>query len=272
MEEHKQFWGRVDIPFKKTEDEAWSDLQTRLSSAGGATVVPMRSAKWVWGAAAAAVVAFGFLMFALYPNKATLTALNGQITTHTLPDGSEVVLNAGSTIEYNTDWSENRSLELNGQAFFTVKKGSNFVVKTQNGQVRVLGTSFDVLSRGNTFDVYCETGVVEVSSLGIKKVITPGQAVKLKNGVFERKVPAGNLAEWKVGRFVYENESLDEVLNEMERQFNVVIKRPNVRSVSYTGEFKNTNLTNALEVVLAPFDLSFTKIDDRTIEVKENNR
>lgn len=272
MEENKRFWGRVEIPFKKTEDQAWSDLQARLATAETMKVVPLRRSKLVWGAAAAAVIAFGFLLFNAFPSKTILTASNGQISSHTLPDGSVVVLNAGSEIEYYNDWSENRSLELDGQAFFNVKKGSNFVVKTQNGQVRVLGTSFDVLSRGNTFDVFCETGVVEVSSLGIKKVITPGQAVKLKNGVFERKVPAGNISEWKEGRFVYENESLDVVLDEIERQFNVEIKRPNVRSVSYTGEFKNTNLENALEVVLSPFDMGFTKIDNRNIEVKENNR
>lgn len=272
MEENKRFWGRVEIPFKKSEDEAWSALQARLQDTKSPEIIPMKRNYSYWFAAAAAVVvALGVYMFNGMANEVNVVSESAEIKAVVLPDGSEVTLNADGKIKYHEDWSVERVVELDGQAFFNVKKGSRFIVHTKNGDVEVLGTSFDVYSRDSSFDVYCETGKVKVTCGKNSEIITPGQSVELDEDVLRKTTATTSRSTWTSGRFVYEKESLDEVLNEIERQFNIEIKRPNLHSVYYTGEFKNTNLIDALNLVLSPFDMTFEKISDRKIEVMPNN-
>lgn len=272
MEENKRFWGRVEIPFKKSEDEAWSALQTRLQETKSPEIIPIKRNYSYWFAAAAAiVVALGLYMFNGMANEVNVVAESAEIKAIVLPDGSEVTLNADGKIKYHEDWSVERVVELEGQAFFNVKRGSRFIVHTKNGDVEVLGTSFDVYSRDSSFDVYCETGKVKVTCGKNSEIITPGQSVELDEDLLRKTTVTSARSAWTSGRFVYENESLDEVLNEIERQFNIEIKRPNFRSVYYTGEFKNTNLIDALNLVLSPFNMTFEKVSDRKIEVMPNN-
>ena len=69
-------------------------------------------------------------------------------------------LNELSQLEYNASkWDENRSLELKGEAFFDVEKGKRFDVTTEFGNVSVLGTEFNVLSRDSIFKVSCYEGL-----------------------------------------------------------------------------------------------------------------
>ncbi|MFW5821322.1 MAG: FecR family protein, partial [Bacteroidota bacterium] len=76
-----------------------------------------------------------------------------------LPDSSFVALNAGSKIRYSSrKWKKERNVELNGEAFFKVKKGSQFNVKTDQGTVTVLGTEFTVEDWDNYYQVSCYSG------------------------------------------------------------------------------------------------------------------
>ncbi|MFW5820945.1 MAG: FecR family protein, partial [Bacteroidota bacterium] len=76
-----------------------------------------------------------------------------------LPDSSFVVLNAGSKIRYSDrKWKKERNVELSGEAFFKVKKGSQFNVTTGQGTVTVLGTEFTVEDWDNYYQVSCYSG------------------------------------------------------------------------------------------------------------------
>lgn len=94
---------------------------------------------WVYGVAASIVLAFG-LFYYLNTNKHFETSFSEQLAI-VLPDDSKVQLNANSQLDFKSrNWDNNRVLNLNGEAFFDVKKGAKFKVLTQQGIVEVLGT------------------------------------------------------------------------------------------------------------------------------------
>lgn len=99
-------------------------------------------------------------------------------------DGSTARIWPGSTINYDkSTYSTNRLIELNGQAFFDVKKGSSFIVITAAGEVEVMGTSFDVWTMDKkSLSVKCHSGKVKVSDNRQKHVIlTAGNSVTIED-------------------------------------------------------------------------------------------
>jgi ferric-dicitrate binding protein FerR (iron transport regulator) len=271
MDKNRKFWGRVEAPFNKSEEQAWSELQDKIAR-GETSVIRMYN-PWKYVAAAAAVIVFAVSIFFVNGSE-TITAQTqaGEMKTLILPDGSELILNARSTASYNEDWSDNRQIELNGSGFFKVKKGSRFVVFTKYGDVEVLGTSFDVTARENQFRVICETGRVRVSAGSESVIINPGEEADFT----EKKLiarPAKRAGDaWITGQFVYENEPLVNVISDIEDQFNVEINNSNFENKLYTGQFEKSNIDEVLNLVLSPYGLTFKKNDSRNIEVIENKK
>lgn len=102
-----------------------------------------------------------------------LTAPMGSTSRLTLPDGSVVWLNAGSTLRYSTNFSvDNRNVELRGEGYFEVAKhdGNDFTVKTTGYDVTVKGTKFDV-------SAYDDDPVVSTSLMQGKVMISQGETV-----------------------------------------------------------------------------------------------
>ena len=132
------------------------------------------------GLVAAACLAILFILRFLNPGETTLDVPRGKHMVHQLPDASEVEINAESSLAYSVKgWDQDRLVSLDGEAYFRVKKGKKFTVKTSLGEVEVLGTSFNVYNRGEDFRVSCLTGSVQVSSRrgDLHKVLLPGQSV-----------------------------------------------------------------------------------------------
>jgi ferric-dicitrate binding protein FerR (iron transport regulator) len=270
MEKNKNYWGDKEIPFTKTEEQAWTELQARIQ--GLETETPVRSIRpWVWMASAAAVAALVISVFYINSGATQFAFNTGNKETKeiTLPDGSTAILNAGSSITFSDDWSEERVLNLEGEAFFTVKKGCRFKVFTKYGEVQVLGTSFNVSARPQDFNVICETGRVLVTSGSEEMIITPGLQASLENGKLIQAAAGHHGNSWIEGQFIFEEEPLENVLSEIERQFNVSIEYPNLNGKTYSGQFGNLNLEETLTVVCAPFGLDFSIENNMKVTLKE---
>ena len=120
--------------------------------------------RWLMGLAAGLALLIGAITF--FGNR-TQEAIAPYATTtnHTLPDQSNIILNDGSRISYQEGkWTEDRTVRLEGEAFFSVQKGSTFKVVTPNGTVEVLGTQFNVRAWGEKLYVECYEGKVKVVS------------------------------------------------------------------------------------------------------------
>ncbi len=162
--------------------------------------------------------------FLLNPPEDKLITGNGSHKEYQLPDGSKVTLNADSKISWSgKKFTNDRHINLDGEAFFDVTKGSAFTISTGTGKIKVLGTSFNVYARDNSFKVSCFTGKIMVSAGGKTVTITPGESAEL-SGSDLNYYPDENLDKttgWINGEFYYENTSLKIVFEEIERQFNV---------------------------------------------------
>ncbi|HMG90421.1 MAG TPA: FecR domain-containing protein [Chryseolinea sp.] len=94
-----------------------------------------------------------------------------------LPDGSLAFLNHNSAVDYDKEFSP-RTLEVQGEVFLSVVEGeSPFVVKSQNGEITVLGTEFNVRSQAEQLEVEVEEGIVELKTKTHSEKVKRGQAI-----------------------------------------------------------------------------------------------
>ncbi len=172
-----------------------------------------------------------------------------------LPDSSTVVLNKGSKLAYSEEgWSENRNVSLEGEAFFVVRKGSSFDVITTNGQITVLGTSFNVKQQKDFLKVVCYEGRVGVKT-GIHNVeLSAGkgfQLVKEESTKFDLSTEQN--PDWINGKSSFLKTPLYVVLAEIETQYDISIETNGLDLQStFTGSFPNDNLKIAIEAISTP--------------------
>lgn len=173
----------------------------------------------------------------------------GQRLNLTLPDGTNVWLNSKTTIQYPVSFnSKERLITLDGQAYFDVAKNEKapFIVKTKIGQVKALGTKFDILSYSDTeiFEATLMEGKVKVNLLN-----SPNEYVILDSGnkaslSEDRLVTAVvrdfNLYEWRNGIISFRNETFENMMKYFEKTYDIkiVVQNPKVSSHVFTGKFR----------------------------------
>jgi transmembrane sensor len=238
---------------------AWDKLFTSIQN-GRNSFQKTRSLKAYYFAAAAVILLLIGFSFMKYLNREiVISSHNAQNILTTLPDGSTVQLNAASSIQYRRiGWRNNRRVKLSGEAFFKVQKGKDFKVNTQHGNVKVLGTSFNVYARNNKFFVLCKTGKVQVEACdtvlltkGMKASFGKMNKLVLETGNMEREI------SWQRGEFWFNNASLSEVFDEIERQFDVIIKYTDINQRKYSGYFNKKSLQIALTAACTPMQLHY---------------
>ena len=209
--------------------------------------------------AAVLVVALGAYFLVFTNDMVEVKTLASEKTTITLPDASEVILNADSEIAYNkNDWSNNRALELEGEAYFKVAKGKQFDVLTEAGTVTVVGTAFNVKQRSEYFEVQCYEGIVRVSADTIIRQLKAGDTYKILNGKFTEGNTIHQEPQWTKNISSFEAIPLKEVLAELERQYNMEVSYQKVDVERlFTGGFTHDNLKNALISITKPMGLTY---------------
>lgn len=197
-----------------------------------------------------------------YRYTTDIVAPRGEYLTATLPDGSNVKLNADSQLSYKPYWWRiSREVAMSGEAYFEVVKGSRFTVTTYKGLVVVLGTSFDVFARENNFSVVCLTGQVKVVSSNESITLIPDMQAVLKGKkliVSTLENPTQNIG-WMQGKFYFEATPLRNVIQEIERQYNISVDSPDKLDYLYTGNFsRNREPQEVLRIIGMPFGIELT--------------
>lgn len=173
----------------------------------------------------------------------TIIVPAGYSYTVELSDGSLVTLNSGSKLTYPTRFdNKQRSVELSGEAFFEVSKSSiPFIVKSQSGNVKVYGTSFNLYAMPNhTFEAVLISGSIGFTpNNGNEMMITPGQMLSCdKVGNCNLKeVDTYEYTSWKDNNFIFVDQSLERVLVEISKWYDIEIgykSNYNVTDVSLT--------------------------------------
>lgn len=223
--------------------------------------------KTFYRVAAVLVIMLTSSYFLFFNNIKSFETQIAQTKTITLPDNSEVILNAASKLSFNEKkWADKRALTLEGEAYFKVQKGQTFSVNTAAGIVKVLGTQFNVKERKNYFEVNCYEGLVSVTYNNETVKLPPGKTFRVINGTienvddFDAKNPS-----WIQQESSFNSIPLDQVIAELERQYDIKIKVEGVdTSKLFTGSFTHTDEKIALQAVTIPLKLSY-RIQGKTI-------
>lgn len=212
---------------------------------------------------AAAILILGMVIGSLFfiPSQQSQIATQnistpyGGKTQFTLPDGSSVWLNSGSTLRYPGSFGNERVVELNGEAYFAVEKQSSpFIVKTSYGKVEVLGTEFNVKAyEGEAFVTTLEKGsVVFTSNQGKYVTLQPGtQVVFDSKNLTTAKVETEIFTSWKDGKLIFRNEPLQNIITRLERWYNVDVelKDNKLKDLKFNGTIEMETFSEVLELI-----------------------
>jgi transmembrane sensor len=262
---------QMKTPDKLTKQQAWEKLVTRINTQPQPEGKEIKWTRWVSLAIAASVV-IALLAYVFVFSAVTVSTQRGERISYVLPDGSEVILNADSKLSFKRIfWSRNRSVDLDGEAFFQVKKGSQFTVTTARAIVTVLGTSFNVFARSERAEVSCFTGKVKVNvKKGDEVILTKGNSTQIENDTLipPRIFDESKTAAWRSGEFYFESQPMGAVVEELERQFNITIEYHGDATRLYTGYFNTKTLDDALLMVFKPMSLRYHKSGEKKIIVE----
>ncbi len=273
--EQEGFFHRVEIPFAKSKEEVWANLEERINNTPSPRISNFKFHRLTLALAASVILLAGiFSLLRFY----TTTVHNpaGQHQTHTLPDGSTAALNSESKLSYKAFWWRfEREIKFEGEAYFKVEKGKKFQVISSMGKTEVLGTSFNIYSRGNEYNVTCYTGQVKVTSSAEKEVVlSPDYEARVDsegNITVIKEISSGVNISWINNMFHFTARPLPMVINEIARQYNIRITSKLHLDYSYTGYFsKERTPEEVLALVCKPFGLTFARISGKEYEIYQN--
>ena len=150
-------------------------------------------------------------------------------------------------------------MALEGEAFFEVEKGAEFIVWSGEKSVTVLGTSFNINSREDLYRVACFTGKVKVDNERSHVILTPGEeSLELGGNLNKTNFNKTKTATWRTGDFYFESTALTHVVRELERQFDIQVIFSTDTARIYTGYFNTQSLEEALNMICSPMGLTYT--------------
>ncbi len=280
VDEAIRFMHELSIPENTISEEQISQSLSRLNESldqvEATPVVQLPAAKskkrW-WIAAAAAVIMIGtvssLVWFKGSPEPTAFVTPYGQLKKQQLPDGSEVTLNANSTVKLSDAWNgeTDREVWLNGEAFFKVAKTpkkNRFIVHTGQLDVIVTGTQFNVVNRNNKTSVLLTEGSVTIHTKEGKEIkMVPGDFVELNNNEpqLRKEMNPDNIIAWTDKKMVFDNTSMTDVAAMIKEIYGVEVKLGNdkARAIVLTGVMPNDNLDVLLQSIEAYMECTITK-------------
>jgi len=285
--EYKKIWEKVKTSEPETIPDFeffWKNLSNKmyhdnLSDSEKSNIFPIFNLilrhRWL---VAAAVLIITITFLVLYQNQFYSEGTESYYTRNAerrlliLPDSSKVQMNNASQVSFsNSDFDSERIVKLSGHAFFSVKKnGKPFVVKTENAQINVIGTSFDVKARNNITRVIVQSGTVEFAAENktdnkiILRANQMSECIGYSLPQHPKTVNTKYLLGWLDNKLVFESTPLKEIVKELERVYDVkiLLASRDLWNIKITGEFKNQKLEKVLEIICMTSDLKYELKND----------
>ncbi len=280
---YKKHWNSSDTQVHLSVEQAlqatWNKINAQAEQQ--APVVEMKTSggrKWRWWAVATVVGIVGFAAWLFSYNRQFTVELaetynKAGISSHLiLSDGTEIWLAPDSRLTYPVTFGgATREVTLDGEAFFEVNKDPlhPFIVHTVHGDVRVLGTSFNVHAYGADDEVVTAvaTGKVSYTPPGEGEAITLLPGKKARYHVSSGAISMEDVKEeaewaWVSGKTVFQSDSLGRIATILYRRFGkpVTFKTNDYRSWRYTATFINRSPEEILEMLekTRPFPFQVT--------------
>jgi transmembrane sensor len=262
-------------------DKAWDKLYSRLNENGlidKKPVVSRRITGTTWfriAAAALILLSVGTGLFYLadrsIASRKTVveTSENQKNLQVTLPDGSNIYLNRNTILSYQKNFGrDDRNVTLSGEAFFDITPDTEkpFIVDAGKASVKVVGTSFNVISNNHdsAVEVYVKTGKVLLSGdTGNRNIeIEPGFVGTMDTRSSDKKVNNDpNYMSWNTGLLIYDGQTLDIIFRDLKRVYNmdIVADEPEILKLPWTAPIINQPEETIIRLICNVFSLSYSK-------------
>jgi transmembrane sensor len=262
-------------------DKAWNSLLSKINEEGLVTAKAQDSMKIMRNTflriAAAALILLSIGTAVVYLTNSG--AFSKRITLATtadqdnvvvdLPDGSRVFMNRNSQFSYRKNFGEKkRDVRLIGEAFFEISpdKAKPFIIDAGKARIRVVGTSFNVITNNSdsAVEVFVKTGRVELSDYSGSRSITldPGFVGTIDSNLPEKRLNDNiNYMAWKDRRLVYNGQKLDIVFRDLKKVYNmnIVAEDVNILENSWTSPIDNQSPDTIIQLICVSFNLGYSK-------------
>ena len=183
----------------------------------------------------------------------------------TLSDGTKVMLNANSTLEYpaSFDDAEVREVRLKGEAHFEVTKNPHrpFVVKAGEMQTQVLGTIFDVKAyRKDAPKVTLMQGKVKVSNADTEVEMRPGQTATLQSDKIVVSKASPSASDWLEGDFDMDQVTLAEAMSDIGAWYNKTVVFQSQANMDKLIHFRFSRRASLQEIITALNEMGVAKV------------
>lgn len=279
----------LQVEFSELPQEKVLLLKNRLEQTIGQPIsareipaVPLRRSVFQrvsWVAAASITLLIGLLSYwYLIQNQPIEYATAfGQTRQVQLPDGSVVMLNSNSKLTFEADLKNKaiREVWLTGEAFFSIKHTpthAKFQVHTNDLDVEVLGTEFNVSDRNQTTKVVLTSGKVQIKAANSSATLKPGDMAEFSRKtrqLTQHKVRTELYSSWKQNLWILDGETMTEVAQRIHDSFGVqvVFENQSLAKEKISGTIPTGSLEEVTEIMS---DLLKTNIElvDETLIIK----
>ena len=215
----------------------------------------------------------------------TVATAYGEMKTIKLPDSTEIILNAHSSITYAKHWNADKKREVNlkGEAFFKVshlnknesdiKNPERFIVYTNDLKVEVLGTTFDVRNRRDKTDVILKTGKVKVAFFNKKHadiLMHPGEMLVFEDGtdrVKKLNTDPNIQTAWVDKKMILESATVNTIIQYLEDNYGykIILKDTAIGNKRMEGTLMLDNIKDVLFVLSTSLEIKIEKQDSTII-------
>jgi ferric-dicitrate binding protein FerR (iron transport regulator) len=262
----------------------WRRLSYRIANVEKSNAHKIRVFQNYWVSGIAIVLIIGLLISTAFFYFESQKFITGYTTIETprgekskvfLPDGTEVWLNASSTISYPSFSKKKRTVKLTGEAYFKVKHEDNipFIVSTKRCDVKVLGTEFNVMAydRLKRNEVTLFKGRVQVETDLKSAVLKVGQRFCMYDD--QQYIESADLKQthsWVENKLDFRKIPFSELVMRLENWYDVDIEYDTKKfaNTEFTGTFKNEEtIWQVLDALNVYMPIHYDKIDNRKIEL-----
>ena len=250
-----------------------------------AKLISMRP-RTIWWASAAAVVGLVILSIYYFPNVSRVKYETEYAETRNilLPDGSQVTLNARSSLKINKNWKagETREVWLDGEGFFSVihtSENSKFIVHARDINVEVLGTEFNLQRRRERTKVILHSGKVQLTEVDNKLaapiIMKPGDIVEyndVSHNLVRKRADTVMYSALKDGKMIFNNADFNEIRQVLEDNYGlkVTIINLDLKGKQFNGVFPVNNLQILLTALGKAYDIAI-EVNDKEIKIQNPN-
>jgi ferric-dicitrate binding protein FerR (iron transport regulator) len=205
----------------------------------------------------------------------TMATPKGRQFSLVLPDGTQVWLNAASSITYPTAFVGNeRKVSITGEAYFEVAHYASkpFHVNVNGMDVQVLGTHFNINSYSNEQSVKTSLlqGSIRITVAGKTQVVKPGEQTEVSNNKEIRLIKNADVdaaVAWKNGFFQFSGMGIESVMRQLERWYDIEVKyEGKIPDRQFAGQIDRSATLSQVLKILQESNVHFS-LDNRTLVV-----